>query len=179
MNIESNSPNSQTKENQEEDRHPKMPPSADAEKPLASASSLRMRYQAEAAIIQKKLGNLEDIRAELGLSKRKMAQLLLVDPSAWTRWTRNSPDGAPPHIFRSLQWYMALIEKHPEWHPQNSFNRLMRADAARNLASTKRVDQLEGELAQLRRQLGQLKKKLIYLVIVSALLLSGVLALRF
>lgn len=86
-----------------------------------SKTSLRLKYEAETAVIQKKIGHLEDIRSSLGLSRRKMAQLLLVDPSAWTRWTKNE-DSAPPHIFRSLQWYMALIDKQPGWHPQNSFN---------------------------------------------------------
>lgn len=41
-----------------------------------------------------------------------MAQLLLVDPSAWTRWTKGG-DEAPPHIYRMLQWYLALEEKYP------------------------------------------------------------------
>lgn len=86
-----------------------------------SKTPLRLKYEAETAVIQKKIGHLEDIRNSLGLSRRKMAQLLLVDPSAWTRWTKNE-DSAPPHIFRALQWYMALIDKQPGWHPQNSFN---------------------------------------------------------
>lgn len=41
-----------------------------------------------------------------------MAQLLMVDPSAWTRWTK-SEDQAPPHIWRALQWYMIVQEKVP------------------------------------------------------------------
>lgn len=84
-------------------------------------TSLRQRYEAEAEVIAKKIGDLESVRKELGLSQRKMCELLLVDPSAWTRWQKN-PKKVPPHIFRSLQWYMALIEKQPEWHPQNSFS---------------------------------------------------------
>jgi DNA-binding transcriptional regulator YiaG len=76
-------------------------------------SSLRIKYEAEIDVIKKTLGSLEDIRRELGLSKRKMAQLLLVDPSAWTRWTKNNED-PPPHVYRALQWFMILQEKHPE-----------------------------------------------------------------
>jgi transcriptional regulator with XRE-family HTH domain len=75
-------------------------------------SSLRLRYEAETHVIERKIGDLESIREKLGLSQRKMAQLLLVDPSAWTRWTKGE-DAAPPHIFRMLQWYLALEEKYP------------------------------------------------------------------
>lgn len=75
-------------------------------------SPIRLRYEAEAQLIQKKLGSLEDIRAQLGLSQRKVCQLLLVDPSAWTRWTKGE-EGAPPHIYRMLQWYLALHDKYP------------------------------------------------------------------
>jgi hypothetical protein len=74
-------------------------------------SSLRQRYEAEARVIEKRLGGLESVRESLGLSQRKMAQLLLVDPSAWTRWT--SGDAAPPHIWRALAWYLALQDKYP------------------------------------------------------------------
>lgn len=72
----------------------------------------RLRYDAEIRVIRARVGNLEEIRAKLGLSRRKICQLLLVDPSAWTRWT--SPGGeAPPHIYRALEWYMLLSEKDP------------------------------------------------------------------
>lgn len=63
-------------------------------------TSLRMNYEAQAKVIERQTGGLEAIRLQLGLSQRKMAQLLLVDPSAWTRWMKTSP---PPHILRSLQ----------------------------------------------------------------------------
>ena len=75
-------------------------------------SSLRIRYEAEVKIIRRKLGDLEQIRATLGLSQRKMSQLLFVDPSAWTRWTKQG-EVAPPHIYRMLQWYLALEDKYP------------------------------------------------------------------
>lgn len=82
-----------------------------------SKTSLRMHYEAQVSVIQNQLGNLEEIRGSLGLSQRKMAQLLLVDPSTWTRWTKNG-DEAPPHIWRALQWYSALREKIPGLTPQ-------------------------------------------------------------
>lgn len=75
-------------------------------------SSLRQRYEAEARVIERRIGGLEQAREMLGLSQRKMAQLLLVDPSAWTRWTQ-SEQGAPPHVWRALAWYLALQEKYP------------------------------------------------------------------
>lgn len=75
-------------------------------------SSLRQRYEAEAKVIERRIGGLEKARETLGLSQRKMAQLLLVDPSAWTRWTQDG-QGAPPHIWRALAWYLALQDKYP------------------------------------------------------------------
>jgi|GEM_PF-1149412 hypothetical protein len=82
-----------------------------------SKTSIRMHYEAQVAVIQHQLGNLDEIRGKLGLSQRKMAQLLMVDPSSWTRWTKNG-DEAPPHIWRALQWYLALRDKIPGLTPQ-------------------------------------------------------------
>jgi transcriptional regulator with XRE-family HTH domain len=79
---------------------------------VRAKTSLRIRYEAEVQVIKRKLGNLEDIRKTLGLSQRKISQLLFVDPSAWTRWTKGG-DEAPPHIYRMLQWYLALEDKYP------------------------------------------------------------------
>lgn len=80
---------------------------------VRARSSLRQRYEAEAKVMERRLGSLEDIREKLGLSQRKIAQLLLVDPSAWTRWTSDDGPGAPPHVWRALTWYLALQEKFP------------------------------------------------------------------
>ena len=77
----------------------------------------RISYEAEVEIIQKQIGDIENIRFRLGLSARKMAQLLMVDPSAWTRWTKKITP-VPPHIYRSLQWYLTLQEKNPGFTPQ-------------------------------------------------------------
>jgi hypothetical protein len=83
---------------------------------LKSKSSHRMLYEAQVEVIRKQVGGLENIRENLGLSQRKMAQLLLVDPSAWTRWVK-AGEQAPPHIYRALQWYMILLEKIPGLTP--------------------------------------------------------------
>ncbi|MBK9322512.1 MAG: hypothetical protein IPM97_06095 [Bdellovibrionaceae bacterium] len=84
---------------------------------IRSKTSLRMVYEAQVLVIKKQLGSLEKIRTDLGLSQRKMSQLLMVDPSAWTRWNKSGEE-APPHIWRALQWYMALQEKIPGLTPQ-------------------------------------------------------------
>lgn len=84
---------------------------------LRSKTALRMKYEAEVSVIKKQTGDLEIIRANLGLSARKMCQLLMVDPSAWSRWTKAGEE-APPHIYRALQWYLTLNEKIPGLTPQ-------------------------------------------------------------
>lgn len=81
-----------------------------------SKTSLRMNYEAQVTVMRRQMGSLESVRLDLGLSQRKMAQLLMVDPSSWTRWTKQG-DEAPPHIWRALQWYMALREKIPGLTP--------------------------------------------------------------
>lgn len=90
--------------------------SSHANESIKSKTSLRMNYEAQVEVIKKQIGDLEKIRENLGLSARKMCQLLLVDPSAWTRWTKKG-DVPPPHIYRSLQWYLTLQEKVPGLTP--------------------------------------------------------------
>ena len=80
-------------------------------------TSQRLHYEAQVKVIRQQIGSLESVRATLGLSSRKMAQLLMVDPSAWSRWTKSS-EGPPPHVWRALQWYMAMQEKIPGLTPQ-------------------------------------------------------------
>ena len=115
-------------------------------------TSLRRRYEAEKEVIRRKLGGLEEIRQELGLSRRKVCQLLLVDPSAWTRWLRNE-DKVPPHVYRSFQWYFALIEKHPEWHPQNSF---LKSTPQDNREVLNEVSRLKSEVTKKDEKINQL-----------------------
>lgn len=75
-------------------------------------SSLKLNYLAQVEVIKNQIGSLESIRKTLGLSQRQISQLLMVDPSAWTRWQRPGEE-APPHIYRALQWYMTIQEKIP------------------------------------------------------------------
>ena len=77
-------------------------------------TSLRLRYESEARVILRQLGGIEGVRRTLGLSQRKIAQLLLVDPSAWSRWVKDEAK-VPPHVTRALQWYLLLEQKDPSW----------------------------------------------------------------
>lgn len=107
-----------------------------------ATSSQKMKYTAETQVIKQKWGDIETIRIKLGLSQRKMAQLLMVDPSAWTRWIKNE-EQVPPHIYRSLSWFLTLQEKHPEAHPYFW------------LAGVSQPKLPEAEIKHIRRQISQ------------------------
>lgn len=81
-------------------------------KSAQARTSLRIAYESEARVIRERIGSLTDIQNRLELPARKICQLLMVDPSAWNRWTRGKTP-VPPHIYRSLEWYLLLKEKHP------------------------------------------------------------------
>ncbi len=133
-----------------------------------SKTSLRMKYEAEVKVTRKQIGDLESVRQKLGLSQRKMAQLLWVDPSAWHRWTRGGGD-APPHIYRALQWYLALNEKWPESTPSFWLGAVVRNhvqerpsnSAAEQMEALKREQEgLREEIDRLRSALNAPKQKL-------------------
>ncbi len=159
-------------------------------------SSLRMKYEAEVSNIKKTHGDLEGIRRKLGLSKRKVAQLLLVDPSAWTRWTKKKGE-APPHIYRALQWYLLLQDKHPEYKSSLWLNAVatpsiseheienikrevvsqarMQLDAMPTYIETENVDlgPLERRLRDSQKQVKTLENRLKWLIASQAVLLFG------
>ncbi|MBK7892622.1 MAG: helix-turn-helix domain-containing protein [Bdellovibrionales bacterium] len=120
-------------------------------------SSLRQRYEAEARVIERRVGNLESVREQLGLSQRKMAQLLLVDPSAWTRWTQGQT-AAPPHIWRALAWYLALQDKYPALDAAFWLNGVARAGSSEAAIEQGRAQ--AAEIQKLRRELDALKRQL-------------------
>lgn len=133
------------------------------EQPRASTRSgrarspLRLKYEAETELIRRKLGDLEDIRRTLGLSQRKMCQLLFVDPSAWTRWTK-SGEHAPPHIYRMLQWYLALQEKYPALDVNFWLQTVAQTrNPQENDARDRRIAELSTEQARLQEELRQLR----------------------
>lgn len=72
-------------------------------------------YASQVQQIKNEIGDLESIRKNLGMSRKQICQILLVNPSAWTRWTK-SPQGAPPHFYRALEW---LISIHNRQAPNN------------------------------------------------------------
>lgn len=120
-------------------------------------SSLRQRYEAEARVIERRVGTLESVREQLGLSQRKMAQLLLVDPSAWTRWTQGQT-AAPPHIWRALAWYLALQDKYPALDAAFWLNGVARAGSSEAAIEQGRAQ--AAEIQALRRELEGLKRQL-------------------
>ena len=147
-------------------------------------TSHRMHYEAQVEVIKKQVGDLETIRATLGLTQRKIAQLLMVDPSAWTRWTRKR-DQVPPHIYRSLQWYLSLNEKIPGLTPQYFIGR---DSAPQNREVLARLEGLEAKNQALLSQKQELEKKLeklelqvqanrvgFFMVVIGALIMAGAL----
>lgn len=125
-----------------------------------SKSSLRMVYEAQSQVIQRQIGDLEMVREKLGLNARKICQLLLVDPSAWNRWTRPG-SSAPPHIWRALQWYMIVQEKLPGLTPQFFIERVV----TRVESKAKSVDDSKSQLwaESLGAQTHQLNEDMGYL----------------
>lgn len=118
---------------------------------LRPKSSLRMIYAAEIKIFTSQYGGLENIRQKLGFSRRKMCQLLLVDPSAWTRWCRDETK-VPPHIYRSLEWFLALNQK-----------AFTQPDLAAIFSARYKSTAFRGEIEQLREELSRQKQVTLYL----------------
>jgi hypothetical protein len=78
-----------------------------------------------------------------------MCQLLLVDPSSWTRWTKEGQ--APPHIFRALEWYMLLTKEapaqaHSYWISTVQGGNQMR-ESKKEIDQSKAIVDLENQIA--------------------------------
>jgi transcriptional regulator with XRE-family HTH domain len=112
-----------------------------------------MHYEAQVSVIRRQMGDLESVRLGLGLSQRKMSQLLMVDPSSWTRWTRQG-DEAPPHIWRALQWYSVLQEKIPGLTPQYFINQ------SPQVLHQKALQELDGERITRQAEMQVLSQKI-------------------
>tara|TARA_B100001248_G_C27399060_1_gene468347 strand:+ start:6093 stop:6569 length:477 start_codon:yes stop_codon:yes gene_type:complete len=135
---------------------------------LRSKTSLRIRYEVQAERIKQEIGDLERIRQRLGLSKRKVCQLLLIDPSTWTRWTNFSGAKPPPHIYRMLQWYLILQEQHPQMHSDywlRSYTN--QTQDAEQIEQGKRILELENKIQAFEKQ----SKKQVYVLAVLSLCL--------
>lgn len=134
------------------------PPSRDQRR---SKTDLRRIFEIEAQNVQTKFGSLEEMRLRLGLSGRKLCQLLLVDPSAWNRWTRPGAK-APPHIYRALEWYFHLQEKHPTMDHRYWLTGLARSGLAKTSATevaSEQMAKLQSEIKELREELQRLASK--------------------
>lgn len=142
-----------------------------------SKTSLRLKYEAETRVFLTKFGGLESIRKSLGFSQRKMSQILMVDPSAWSRWIKDETK-VPPHIVRSLEWLLQLEEKNPELVRvlnaglMSSGGGGSKVLEAQQKTLTERISQLEGEIEGLkRRKLAEISKIMTILIGLFALAL--------
>ena len=114
--------------------------------------SAREKNELTAKLIKKQIGDLEQIRLHMGLNKKRMCELLLLDPSTWTRWTTGKTE-PPPWLYRTLQWGLAVMEKHPEFHPlmiRQDGNTKVRENLINIEKSNKKLSE---ELFELRRKL--------------------------
>ncbi len=135
-------------------------------------SALRMRYAAEIKVFKAQHGNLEDIRQKLGFSRRKMCQLLMVDPSAWTRWCKDESK-VPPHIYRALEWFLALNQKALTQPDLASV--FLHKYKGQNQGQAADIQLLQGEL-QRQSRLIQNQRRVSYLLMASLVCLAAVLS---
>ena len=110
------------------------------------SSEIQERYRLEAEFLAEKLGSLGQIRRDLGLSQRKISELFLVDPASWNRWEKKGR--APGYIYKSVQWFLALRERHPE---------IASLAWLKTQAGEKRSHFFEQELARLKEEVRELK----------------------
>lgn len=123
-----------------------------------SKTADRITNESEVEVIRSQIGDLEDIRHRLGLSARKMAQLLMVDPSAWSRWSKRITP-PPPHIYRALQWYLILQEKNPGFTPQIFLAHRWHARSAKSEENSHEFSLQINELKQKIDDLESIEKK--------------------
>ncbi|MBX7231607.1 MAG: hypothetical protein K1X29_05930 [Bdellovibrionales bacterium] len=135
-----------------------------------SKTSLRLKYESEARVILDQLGGLEKIRTNLGLSQRKICQLLLVDPSAWSRWVKDATK-VPPHVVKALQWYLELESKNPAWV------RWREMTLGKDKAFSEDLSQWKRSIEQQLQQGPQWSKKAIVLLLILNTLVTSLLIL--
>ena len=125
---------------------------------VRGTTALRARYEAEAKILADRLGGLEGIRQRLGMSRRQICQFLLIDPSAWSRWTKSG--GVPPMVFRTLELYLALKEKLPDLATRYYQAPAILDAAIKNTEKhhEQTIAALQAEMKQLRTELARAKK---------------------
>ncbi len=117
--------------------------------------SLRQSFLNERTRIKEELGDLESIRLKLGLSQRKICILLMVDPSAWTRWNKSE---APPHIYQALKWLLELRKLNPA--VTNPSDLSSRVDFIQNKTQSK-IKDLELETQDLHKQIESMRLQML------------------
>ncbi len=123
-----------------------------------------MTFEAKAERIKKQLGSLDAVIKSLGINQRQMAQLLLVDPSTMNRWIKNQ-EQVPPHIWRSIEWYMTLEQKTPGLSAEHFIGK-SKDDINQVISSNYKAiqSQLAEEIDQVKKQgrdgLGDLEERL-------------------
>ena len=113
--------------------------------------STRERNELAASLIKKQIGDLEQVRALLGLNKKRMCELLLIDSSTWTRWTTGKTE-PPPWLYRTLQWGVAVMDKYPEFHPLLVNQRVSDSGTTNSSADTRFKD-LADEVYSIKKDL--------------------------
>lgn len=108
---------------------------------------LRDRYLLERDRIKNQIGDLPQILQALGVNQRRACQLLLVDPSAWTRWNKTE---APPHIYQALKWLVMLKTTNPNLFGSTDIE--TRIDVVQSSTQNK-IKELERNVASLERAL--------------------------
>lgn len=119
-------------------------------------TALRLKYEAEVRAFKTRYLGIENVRKTLGISQRKMCQLLMVDPSAWSRWMKDESK-IPPHIYRALEWMLLSQDKNPDLLRVMSAG-LMSGGGEKGVSrSETRV--LEGKIQALEAEITDLKSK--------------------
>lgn len=60
------------------------------------------RFVEQVQSIYIKYGELEEMREKLKFTRKQIAEYLMVDPSAWSRWVNGDPLAVPPHVVRTM-----------------------------------------------------------------------------
>lgn len=137
----------------QEKREAFRPPNKDPIENYDSNISAVDKQRLHLEFLKKSIGPLEHLRHRLGLSQRKMSELLLADPTSWSRWIKK-PDSMPSTIYQSLFWYLQLrklnvADSSVAYEKFSSLGRL-------NIESAKikrTVDSLDHEVRKLRDEL--------------------------
>jgi hypothetical protein len=136
--------------------------------------SARDKNELTADLIKKQIGDIEQVRALMGLNKRRMCELLLIDPSTWTRWTTGKTP-PPTWVYRTLQWGLAVMDKHPEFHPLMAKQGVFDTQTSKPITNEKEVFKLIKEVQDIKRDLKKWTLLSFGLLALSSLLISYIL----